>query len=155
MAVAGYRGYLIKVIGLPDEDIMAKSRSVSDETEDYIFPMEYIVEKSYTAVYSVLDADASRNGVGDLIRKTIPKKKAHCSIQLRALNNTQFAEIFTNLEDRYIIRKERKLELSIFVPEKNGYVNDFFYIPDPQPTISRIEGDTVYYEPYELEFIGY
>ena len=141
--MAGYAGYLIKVL------------KKTEQGTDYTFPMEYIVEKSYKPVYSVMDSEAKRNAVGDLIRKTLPKKRAHCAITIRSLNNTQFAGIFTNLSSRYIINKERKIKLSMFIPEINDYVEDYFYIPDPQPTISHIDGSVIHYEPYELEFIGY
>ena len=141
--MAGYNNYLIKV------------KKKSNEGTDYIIPMEYILEKSYKGPYSVLDTQSTRVASGNLVRKALPNKKAHCTIQLRALDHVKLASIFSNFNSRYTVKKERKLKLSVWVLEINDYIEGDFYIPDPDHTINHINDGVIYYEPLTLEFIQY
>ena len=67
------------------------------------------------------------------------------------------ASLWTNLQSRYTINKEKKIRLSVYIPEIDGYVTENFYIPDMEITIRRIEEETnkIVYEGFTLEFIGY
>ena len=140
-----YNGYLIKVI---------HTESVNT---DYVIPMQYVTYDSYQMTYSVMDSSAKRNGKGVLIRKPLPHKVPHCSIQLRELNNVQLAEVFKGIQDRYISAIAKKVRLSVFIPEINDYKEDDFYIPDIEITIQHIEqrSNTIKYDAINLEFIGY
>jgi hypothetical protein len=65
------------------------------------------------------------------------------------------ADLFNNIESRYVKVKEKKVNASVFVPEKNGYVTEMFYLPDIDITINHIERGKVIYNALKLEFIGY
>lgn len=141
--MAGYDGYLIRVI------------DVNNEYNFYNIPMHFILEKTYKMTYSVIDFDSTRNGAGKLIRNALKHKVPHCTIQVKPLNNTNMASLWTNIKNRYMIAKEKKVKLSVYIPEINDYVTENFYIPDTELTIKRIEGTNVLYEGFTLEFIGY
>lgn len=142
-----YNGYLIKVKGI------SGSESYSS---DYTIPLNFVLEKTYKMTYSVIDFDSTRNGAGKLVRNALSHKVPHCSIQVRPLDNTQLATMLSAIRNRYTIRKEKKVVLSVFVPEINQYVETSFYLPDLELTIRRIENNQkVIYEGFTLEFIGY
>lgn len=138
-----YSGYLIKVI---------KTDTVNT---DFIIPMELMEYSSYKMTYSVLDTNATRNAKGSLIRTALPHRVPHCTIELRQMNNTQLAVIMGGIQSRYVNKKEKKVKLSVFLPEINDYVEEMFYLPDIEFTINHIEHGKVIYNPIDLEFIGY
>ena len=141
-----YNGYLIKAI------------KISNEQADYILPMNYIVEKTYDMTYSVMDYDSTRNASGKLVRNAQKHRVPHVAISIKPLWDTDLNSLFSNLQARYIPdkEKEKKIQLSVFIPEINGYVEEYFYIPDTNPKIRRIHtNNKIKYESFTLEFIGY
>lgn len=141
-----YQGYLVKI----------KAISGSSTADwDYIVPMSSIVYESYKATYSVLDEDAKRSGKGKLKRTTYPHKVAHCKFTFREMNNTQLFSILELIQLHYTKKRQKKVKASIWVPEINSYVEDYFYIPDIEFTLLRVEGNKLIYAPTEVELIGY
>ena len=142
--IMAYSGYLIKALGV-------------NGGSDYILPMHFIIEKTYKMTYSVIDFDSTRNGAGKLVRNALKHKVPHCTVNIKPLSNTNMAALWTNLQSRYTINKEKKIRLSVYIPEIDGYVTENFYIPDMELTIRRIEEGTnkIVYEGFTLEFIGY
>ena len=138
-----YNGYLVKVL------------RKTEQGTDYIFPLHYIIEKTYTMTYSVVDYNSTRNATGALVRNALPHKVPHCSFEVKKLTNTQVADIFSNLSSRYVIAKEKKVRLSVYVPEINDYVEEDFYIPDIELTINHILNNVIHYNTIKFEFIGY
>lgn len=140
----GYEGYLIKAI------------DPLHGGNDYVIPLHWVIEKTYKMTYSVIDFDSTRNSAGRLIRNALKHKVPHCTINVRPLDNTQLNLLMSNLQARYTIAKEKKIQLSVFIPEYNQYVTENFYIPDLELVIRKIENNTkVLYEGFTLEFIGY
>ena len=139
-----YNGYLIRVI------------DVNNEYNYFDIPLHDVLEKTYKMTYSVIDFDSTRNGAGKLIRNALKHKVPHCTIEVKPLDNAELAYIFTNIQSRYTIEKEKKVKLSVYIPEYNNYVTTDFYLPDIDITIRHIENNTkVIYEKFVLEFIGY
>lgn len=143
-----FNGYLIKVKGIEG------SQTASS---DYTLPLRYILEKTYDMTYSVMDYDSTRNASGRLIRNAQKHKVPHVSVTIKPLWDADLNSLFANLRERYIIAKEKKLVLSVFIPEINDYVEENFYIPDTNPVIRKIYSSTnkIKYESFTLEFIGY
>lgn len=141
-----YEGYLIKI----------KAISGSQTADwDYTIPMGAIIYESYKATYSVLDEDAKRSGTGRLRRTTYPHKVGHCKFTFRQMNNTQLFGILEMIQLHYIKKRQKKVKASIWIPELNNYVTDYFYIPDIEFTILKTEGNKVIYSATEMELIGY
>lgn len=138
-----YSGYLIKVL------------KKDNSGTDYTFPMHYILEKTYSMTYSVVDYNSTRNSIGSLVRNALPHKVPHCSFELKKMTNDKVAEMFSNLRSRYVIAKEKKVKLSVYVPEIDDYVEEFFYIPDIDLSINHILDNVIHYNTIKMEFIGY
>lgn len=123
-----------------------------------IDPKKWIQADSYSALYSITDVDAYRNANGELVRNALEHRVAKIEFNTIAnLSNTEFAELMSNISKNYTIAKERKANVTCYVPEIDGYITTEMYMPDINPKIYRIDEDnhTIYYEAIRLAFIGY
>ena len=136
--MAYVEGCLIKVLG----------------TTDYIIPLTLMEEKSYHGVFSTLDTEGYRNANGVLHRKPV-LRVPHVTFTTRPLTNRELGEMWRNIQDRYVSPLEKKVRATVYVSELDDYMTQEFYVPDIDPTISKIEKSVIRYEPVQMEFIGY
>ena len=146
-----YNGYLVKIKAIAGSELA---------DWDYTIPMAKIIFESYQATYSTLDGDSKRNGKGRLRRTTYPHKVAHCKLTLRQMNSTELSQILEFIRLHYVKKRQKKVKASIWVPEINDYVEDYFYFPDLNFTVLREEtakngSKRLIYSATELELIGY
>ena len=72
------------------------------------------------------------------------------------MTNTQLFDILEFIQLHYVKKRQKKVKASIWVPELNKYIEDYFYIPDTKYTIIREENSsTLVYAATEFELIGY
>jgi len=133
-----YAGYLIKIHG----------------TTDYELPLTLIQEKTYHGVFSTLDVEGYRDAYGVLHRKAV-LQVPHATFQTRSLTNTELGEMWTNIQSRYTNALEKKVQATVYISETDDYRTESFYVPDIDPTIDKIKGNVIKYEPVTMEFIGY
>ena len=133
----GFAGYLIK-IGSFDT-----------------FFNKYIVADSFSAIRKVMDLDATRDATGYLHRNALNHAPLLVTFTVRPMSNARLNEFMNAIESNYSIPMERKLSVTAYVAELDDYVTQECYIPDPEFTISRIEGDMIVYNEAEIKFIGY
>lgn len=138
-----YSGYLIKVKG------------VGENGSDYIIPLNSIVWGSYKATYSTLDGESKRNGSGRLRRKTYKHRVGHCLFTFRPMSSTALSQIWGEVKSRYVKVRQKKVKASVFIPELNDYIEDYFYVPDIEFNIQKVNNTSVSYSATEVEFIGY
>ena len=55
----------------------------------------------------------------------------------------------------YINELERKVSITAFILEYNGYVTQDAYMAEPQPQIQTIKDNNIQYAPLRIAFIGY
>ena len=157
-----FQGYLIKVANAQNSD------------DWYEIPPEFIVEQSYEGTYSVMDVDSQRVATGVLNRNSVDHKVAHCKVQIKPLSGDKLRVLFDRnasgndghgeISKRYVtIRNgntidDRTIWVNMWVAELCDYVTAECYIPDITFTVKRITKKrpyTIYYKPFDLEFIGY
>lgn len=132
-----YNGYLVKI-------------------GNYTFPNKYIVMKTYKASYKVQDLDPFRDGNGVLHRNALQHVPPTCEFQVKyGLTNEEYDVIMNNIRSNYTIAQERKASVSVFMPELGGYVTADMYMPDPEITIVREDGNKLMYDTITFKFIGY
>lgn len=131
-----YSGFLINVNG------------------NYDINMHYIVEKSYEVTWSTLDIDSYRDANGVLHRNAVIQVP-QVVFETKPLLDYQVEEILSNIRANYVSSLEKKVLLTVFVPELNNYYTGYFYMPDTNLTIRQINDDVVRYEPISFKFIGY
>lgn len=142
-----FEGYLVKIKGIEGGQPIASF--------DYTIPNRAIIYATYEATYSTLDGDSKRNGTGRLKRKTYEHKVAHCTFSLMPMNSAELWSILELIRARYVKQRQKKVKASIWIPEINDYVEDYFYFPDTKFTVNKIEDNTVKYAQTDIELIGY
>lgn len=119
-----------------------------------VFDMGYIKEKTYTAYQSVQDLDSYRDANGELHREALPHVPIKVEFETMPLDNDSYGAIMSIIKGNYLNELERKVSITAFIPELNGYVTQDAYMAEPQPKISHID-DKVHYESLRMAFIGY
>ena len=133
----GFNGYLIK-IGSYDT-----------------FFEQYIQYQSYKVSRKIQDLDSYRDANGVLHRNVLEHESFVIEFTLRPLNNLELESVISKIRQNYTAEKERKVNITFYMPELNSYITQEAYMPDPDISIKRIEGPVVFYEPTTLKFIGY
>lgn len=136
-----YAGYLIKVG--PSNNL-------------YEIPLSIMRAETYTVFKSVTDLDSYVDGDGVLHRNAldhIANKVEFETIPL--MNNVQFAALMKALYDRMISTLERKISVTLYIPEIDDYVTQDMYMPDIKPTLYSATATEIQYNQIRLAFIGY
>lgn len=136
-----YSGYLIKV---------------GPQNNLYEIPLSIIRAETYTVFKSVTDLDSYVDANGELHRNAlehIANKVEFETIPL--LTNTQFAALMSNLQSRMTSSLERKLSVTLYIPETDSYVTQDMYMPDIKPTLYYADATKIQYNQIRLAFIGY
>ena len=120
-----------------------------------IFNMKYIKEKTYKGYASVQDLDSYRDANGVLHREALSHVPIKCEFETIPLNNEQYEQIMDMIRRNYINELERKVTITAFILEYNGYVTQDAYMAEPQPQIQTIKDNKIQYAPLRIAFIGY
>lgn len=135
-----YSGYLLRL---------------SNGTQTYTFPHEYIKAESYSAYVNMQDVDPYTDANGYLHRTPVELKAFKCEFEtVPMLTNTQLREIISGIEGVYTVATGRQMYITAYVPEMDGYVTQYGYLADFTPQIYGIFDDVIHYNPIRLAFIG-
>lgn len=120
------------------------------------FPMNYILENSYkTKPNQRQDLNPYRDASGLLHRNVVAHQPSTVEFQLRKPTNAMVSAVNALLNNAFTNSAERKLTMTYYVPESDDYQTGEFYVPNPEYHIHHINGDTIYYNHFTLEFIEY
>lgn len=133
-----YEGYLIR-IGSNSTDFFGN----------------YIVCQTYKVSKKIIDLSSYRDGNGELRRNALDHVSYTINFSIKPLDNTRLQTFLSAIRSNFIIEKERKVPVTFYSPESDSYITADFYMPDPEFTISRIEGNQVFFEKTTIKFIGY
>lgn len=112
-------------------------------------------EKTYKGYVSVQDLDSYRDANGLLHREALSHVPIKCEFETIPLNNEQYEQIMDMIRRNYINELERKVTITAFILEYNGYVTQDAYMAEPQPQIQTIKDNKIQYAPLRIAFIGY
>ena len=132
-----YNGYLIKV-------------------GNYTIPLGLIRANTYKVQQTIVDLDSYRDANGILHRTAldhVPNKVEFETIPM--LTNTQMSNLMTNIRNNYTVAKERKANVTCYIPETDSYVTQEMYMPDIQFTPYFADNKVVKYNQTRFAFIGY
>lgn len=138
----GFNGYLIKLGG----------------GGGAILPMNFISPQSYKSTPNQrMEAEAARSITGVLHRTTVEHTATKIEFKTTVLTNRELHTLNNLLDDHFIDRLERKIEINYYDQETDSYRDAICYMPDVDYTINRIdtETNTVYYDPIRYAFIEY
>lgn len=136
-----YQGYLIKI-------------------GNDVFPHKYIIAESYKVKPNQrLDLDSTRNANGVLQRKVLTHMPSTVEFQIGqgfpTFTDDVLEECMGIIRSNFANASERKVPITFYCPDTNDYKTETAYMPDPEYTIARMDGDHVYYSSFTFKFIGY
>ncbi len=124
---------------------------------DYTIPADkYLRADSYSVYRNIQDLDSYRDANGVLHREALDHVPNKVEFETPAmLTNTEFADLMGSIRANYIVSKERKALVTLYIPELDAYETQEMYMPDPQPSIYSTAGGIIRYNAVRLAFIGY
>lgn len=132
-----YNGFLLKI---GDYEVSAKN---------------YIGANSYSAYVNMQDVDAYTDANGYVHRDAVELKALKVEFETPAmLTNKELTEFLNNIKRNYIIPKERRVQITAYIPELDDYVTQTGYLADFQPQIYGTYGGVIHYNPIRFAFIG-
>ena len=135
-----FSGYLIKLGGSSGNEL----------------PMKYIKAESYSITPNQrMESEAKRSVTGVLHRSTVSHTASKIEINTVPMTNSELNTMLTLIKNVWTSTAERKLTLYYYDMETDSYKTGDFYMPDIQYPISRVSGNTIYYDSIRLAFIEY
>ena len=123
---------------------------------NYEIPTKYIRADSYSAYRNIQDLDSYRDANGELHRTALSHVPNKIEFETPAmLTNSDFADLMGNIRNNYTIAAERRVNVTMYVPETDSYVTQDMYMPDITPRIYGVFNGVIKYSPIRLAFIGY
>lgn len=137
MIELAYQGYLIKI-------------------GDYKIPLNYIRAETYSALKSGQDLDSYRDADGKLHRTALEHFLYKVEFETKAmLTNTEMTELLSNIQEQYIDKTEKKVHMTLYVPETDSYEEQDAYMPDIPFSPYIVTSEYIKYNPTRIAFIGY
>lgn len=133
----GYSGYLVKC-------------------GNFTIPLNKIKAETYKVTRTVIDLDSYRDANG-LLHRTALDHVPH-KIELETLplqTNTEMADLLGSIRSNFTNAKERKLNVTFYVPETDSYETQEMYMPDIPFEIYYADDTTVKFQKTRIAFIGY
>lgn len=117
----------------------------------------FIIEQSYHVSKKIMDLGSYRDGNGELKRTVLDHVPYTISFTLRKVDNTNLQVFMNMIRKRFTVAKERKLPLTFYCPETDGYIQQDVYMPDPDFTIDHIDvtNNQIFFKETTIKFIGY
>lgn len=133
-----YQGYLIKI-------------------GDFVVPMnKYIKADSYTVGKKGQDLDSYRDANGYLHRNALNHTVNKVEFETPAMLTDDDVEILmSNIERNYINSVEKKVLVTLYIPELRGYESQEMYIADIDFSIYTTHSGVVRYNPIKISMVGY
>ena len=90
-----------------------------------------------------LDINSGRNQLGELIRTIAPNKPSEISFSTKMMTDAQWDALLTVWRAYGWDNAERKVILNYYDQNASGYREEYFYVPDIEFTINRIDGSKI------------
>lgn len=132
-----YNGFLLKI---GNYEISAK---------------KYIAANTYSAYVNMQDVDAYTDANGYIHREAVDLKALKVEFETPAmLTNKELSDFLANIRRNYIVPKERRVQITAYIPEYDDYVTQVGYMADFTPQMYGTYGGVIHYNPIRFAFIG-
>ena len=132
-----YSGFLLKI---GDYEINAK---------------KYIKADSYSSYVNMQDLDPWTDTNGYTHRNAVELKALKVEFETPAmLTDKDFEILMSNIRKQFVKEAGRECYITAYIPELCGYVTQYGYMADFQPTIYSTAGGIIRYDPIRLAFVG-
>lgn len=122
---------------------------------EYEFPMNHIIEKSYTAKVNTLEENTENDSAGYLHRGAILQRVPKVSFKTLPITDSELDAIRRGMRTNYTIPEERKANCSVWIPEWGEYVEQEMYVSDTDYNIDYVVGNEIYYDSIQFTLTGY
>ena len=130
-----YSGFLLKI---GDYEIDAK---------------KYIKADSYSPYVNMQDLDPWTDTNGYTHRNAVELKALKVEFETPAmLTDKEFETLMSNIRKQFVKEAGRECYITAYIPEMCGYVTQYGYMADFQPTIYSTAGCIIRYDPIRLAF---
>ena len=121
-----------------------------------ILPHKYMQLSSYdTTPNQRTELSAYRDNFNSLHRVTSPNHKTTIRFTTMPLSLEQKQEIQRIMAYGLVDRDQRKYNVTYWNDETNTYITSYFYMPDVNYPIKKIDGSNIEYNPISFELIEY
>jgi hypothetical protein len=122
----------------------------------FILPHKYIQLSSYdTTPNQRTELSAYRDNFNSLHRVTSPNHKTTIRFTTLPLSLEQKKEIQQIMSRGLVDSTQRKYSVTYWNDETNTYITSYFYMPDVNYPIKKIDGSNIEYNPILFELIEY
>jgi len=122
----------------------------------YTIPLSFIKADSYKITHLIQDLDSYRDADGVLHRNAlshVPDKAEFECVPM--LTNTEISAVVNSIRSQFTNPAERKASVTVYVPERDEYITQDMYMPDPEYSIYYADDTIVQYNSVRFAFIGY
>lgn len=124
---------------------------------NYVIPSgKYLKADSYSVYRNVQDLDSYRDANGVLHRNALDHVANKVEFETPAmLTNADFSNFMSQIQANYTVPKERKANVTLYIPELDAYETQEMYMADPKPSIYTVANGVIRYNAIRFSFIGY
>lgn len=122
----------------------------------YTIPLSFIKAETYKITHLIQDLDSYRDADGVLHRNAlshVPDKAEFECVPM--LTNTEISAVVNSIRSQFTNPAERKASVTVYVPERDEYITQDMYMPDPEYSIYYADDTIVQYNSVRFAFIGY
>ena len=122
----------------------------------YTIPLSFIKAESYKITHLIQDLDSYRDADGVLHRNAlshVPDKAEFECVPM--LTNAEISAVVNSIRSQFTNPAERKASVTVYVPERDEYITQDMYMPDPEYSIYYADDTIVQYNSVRFAFIGY
>ena len=124
---------------------------------NYVIPSgKYLKADSYSVYRNVQDLDSYRDANGVLHRNALDHVANKVEFETPAmLTNADFSNFMSQIQANYTVPKERKANVTLYIPEIDAYETQEMYTADPKPSSYTVANGVIRYNAIRFSFIGY
>lgn len=119
------------------------------------FYNKYIVGATYKVTKKIIDVDSYRDANGVLHRNAMDHLSYTIEFEVKPLDNVRMETLLSSIRSNFTTPKERKVDVTFYLPEDNNYVTASMYMPDIDFNIDHLTAGKIFYKNTRIKFIGY
>lgn len=123
---------------------------------NYKIPRSWIRAETYVVTKNGQDLDSYRDADGKLHRNALEHWVAKAEFETPPMKtNKEVATFMNNISSNYTDEVEKKANVTMYIPEIDGYVTQEMYVPDIPFTLYSANKTEIKYNQFRVAFIGY
>lgn len=123
---------------------------------NYKIPHNWIRAETYVVTKNGQDLDSYRDADGKLHRNALEHWVAKAEFETPPMKtNKEVAAFMNNISSNYTDEVEKKVNVTMYIPEIDSYVTQEMYVSDIPFTLYSADANEVKFNQFRVAFIGY